>query len=194
MLFDHHGNRKYLTARERLAFLRAADTASDRMVRSFCWVLACTGGRISEIRSLTPHSIELDEDIIVIECLKRRQRGIFRPVPVPHDVIRVLEEVHGIASLKANPALEGKRLWPWCRTTAWMRVKEVCAQAQLPAFISKPKAFRHCFGTIGVSVKGIPLPTMQRWMGHARIESTIEYTQAVGPEERALAERMWRQN
>lgn len=192
MLFDHRGNRKYLTADERQSFLAAADTASDPLVRSFCWALACTGARISEVRSLSARSIFVAEDLIVIECLKRRQRGIYRAVPVPHEVIDLLEETHGISALRADPSLDGERLWPWCRTTAWKRIKEVCLAAQVPAVVSKPKSFRHCFGVVGVAQKGIPLGTMKRWLGHSRLESTLVYTEAVGEEERALADRMWR--
>jgi hypothetical protein len=54
-----------------------------------------------------------------------------------------------------------------------------------------PKAFRHSFGVRGVAQAGIPLGTMKRWLGHSKLESTITYTDAVGPEERALADRMW---
>jgi integrase len=32
---------------------------------------------------------------------------------------------------------------------------------------------------------------MQKWLGHARIETTAIYANAVGPEERAIASRMW---
>lgn len=57
--------------------------------------------------------------------------------------------------------------------------------------VSKPKAFRHCFGVVGVAQRGIPLGTLKRWLGHARLESTLVYTEAVGEEERALADCMW---
>ena len=191
MLFDRSGNRKYLTLEERAAFLSAADHSADPFVRSFCWTLVCTGARISEVCNLTARAILSSEEVIVVECLKRRERGVYRAIPVPRNAIELLEAIHKISALKKNPALENIRLWPWCRTTAWQRVKDICRAAGLPAAVSKPRALRHTFGTIGVAVKGVPLPVMQRWLGHARIESTTIYTQAVGPEERALADRMW---
>jgi hypothetical protein len=45
-LFNTAGKRLYLTDSERKKFLAAADD-EDRLVRSFCYVLAHTGGRRS---------------------------------------------------------------------------------------------------------------------------------------------------
>jgi hypothetical protein len=38
----------------------------------------------------------------------------------------------------------------------------------------------------------VPLNMMQKWLGHARIETTAIYVNALGSEERAIAARMWR--
>jgi integrase/recombinase XerD len=38
---------------------------------------------------------------------------------------------------------------------------------------------------------GVPLNLVQKWLGHARMETTAIYLQATGPEEREMAERMW---
>jgi integrase len=191
MLFDRTGQRKYLTTSERLAFLDAADSFEPE-VRSFCWTLASTGARITEVQSLTAASIDAADDTVVIECLKRRQRGVYRGVPVPHELVALLEEVHCISALRADPNRRSVRLWDWCRTTAWTRVKEVCATAGIPDAIAMPKAFRHAFGVEGTAHANVPLPIMRRWLGHVRLESTAVYCEAVGREERLLADRMWR--
>ena len=190
MLFDCSGQRKYLVSAELTAFLNAADRA-DPHVRSFCWTLAITGARLSEVRSLTPRSIDLMSETIVIECLKRRSRGIFRAVPIPTKLVLMLEEVHQLSKLQVDPGIRDTLLWPWCRTTAWAHVKKVCAAAQVPPSVSMPKAFRHAFGVRGTTQAGVPLGTMKRWLGHARLDSTIIYTEAVGAEERVLLKRMW---
>ena len=70
-------------------------------------------------------------------------------------------------------------------------MKEVMHEARIPAFCAKPKALRHAFGVIGVAEAGVPLNMMQKWLGHADIETTAIYANAVGPEERAIARRMW---
>jgi site-specific recombinase XerD len=63
--------------------------------------------------------------------------------------------------------------------------------AGIPKGVSKPKALRHGFGVAGTQ-SGVPLNIIQRWMGHARLDTTAIYTNAVGDEERALAKRMWK--
>jgi Phage integrase family. len=52
-----------------------------------------------------------------------------------------------------------------------------------------PRGLRHYFGVFADS-QGIPQPVLQRWMGHAKLESTAIYRQAVGEEEQSLAERL----
>jgi hypothetical protein len=39
--------------------------------------------------------------------------------------------------------------------------------------------------------KDIPLNIVQRWLGHARIETTAIHASAIGDEERNLARRAW---
>ncbi len=189
MLFDRTGHRKYLITSEWRAFLAAASLAEPE-VRTFCFVLAHTGARLSEVLALTPQSIDFANRAIVFECLKRRKRGIFRSVPVSIELIALLERSAISVSVR-NSAQRSQRLWPWCRTTAWSRIKEVCAEANIPAAVAMPKAFRHSFGVESTTEAHVPLGVVKRWLGHARLESTIVYCEAVGTEERALAARMW---
>jgi len=51
-LFDQRGNRKYLVARERLAFVYAASKEPEA-ISTFCLAIAFTGARISEVLALT---------------------------------------------------------------------------------------------------------------------------------------------
>jgi hypothetical protein len=37
----------------------------------------------------------------------------------------------------------------------------------------------------------VPLNMTQKWLGHSRIATTAIYTNAMGPEEKQIAERMW---
>ena len=187
MLFDLQGQRKYVNAAERHAFMDAARHAPPK-VETFCLTLAHTGARISEALALTPVRIDSSAQAIVIESLKKRTRGIYRAVPVPTELLARLEEVHSIA--KATDANE--RLWPWGRTTAWLRVKEVMLDAGIGKPWSMPKALRHGFGVAGVADAGVPLNMVQKWMGHAKIDTTAIYANAVGREERVIAERMWK--
>ena len=94
-LYDSAGQRKYLTAEERTAFLKAAEHA-DRQARTLCMTLAYTGCRISEALQLTADRVDLSGKVIVFESLKKRRRGLYRAVPVPAPVLDALDLVHGL--------------------------------------------------------------------------------------------------
>lgn len=82
-LYDRQGHRQYLTPGEREAFLKAAADAEDRFVRTFCGMLAYTGCRVSEALELTADRVDLKDGVIVFESLKKRRRGVYRPIPAP---------------------------------------------------------------------------------------------------------------
>jgi integrase/recombinase XerD len=88
-LHDTRGQRLYLTAAERAAFLAAAKNA-DLPVRTFCLVLHYTGCRISEALALTPASFDFAGRTIVFETLKKRRSGVYRAVPAPEEVLDTL--------------------------------------------------------------------------------------------------------
>ncbi len=54
-----------------------------------------------------------------------------------------------------------------------------------------PKGLRHGFGIKAV-MDGVPLNMLKKWMGHAKLETTEIYTNAVGEQERDIAARIWR--
>ena len=145
-LFDQRGNRKYIIARERLAFVYAADEA------------------------------------IIFETLKRRKKHIYRAVPVPRTLIPLLT---------AQRVGQEDRIWPWGRASAWRAVKTVMRKAGIAESLCKPKALRHSFA-VEAGQMGVPLNIIQRWLGHARMETTAIYVDVLGDEERELARASWK--
>src|SRR6266404_2463711 len=192
MLYDQQGNRKYLTRSERQAFIDAARRATPE-IETFCLTLAYTGARISEVLALVPLRIDMSASAIIIESLKKRKRGVYRAVPVPADLLVRLNEIHGLEQLRGNVELNQMRIWAWSRTTALTRVKTIMRAAGIVEGPAMPKALRHAFG-VGGTQTGVPLNIIQRWLGHADIQTTAIYTDVMGDEERALAERMWLQD
>jgi integrase/recombinase XerD len=69
-------------------------------------------------------------------------------------------------------------------------VKEVMRKASIDENLCKPKALRYAFA-VEAGQKDIPLNIVQRWLGHARIETTAIYASAIGDEKRNLAHRAW---
>jgi len=179
-LFDQRGIRKYLIARERLAFVYAASKESEA-ISTFCLTLAFTGARISEVLALTASRVDVADEAVIFETLKQRKKQMFRAVPVPRALIPLLTTY--------SVGKEG-RLWNWGRTSGWKIVKAVMRGAGIADSLCKPKALRHAFA-VEAGQKGIPLNIVQRWLGHARIETTAIYASAIGDEERNLARRAW---
>ena len=53
-----------------------------------------------------------------------------------------------------------------------------------------PKGLRHGYGVHAIN-KNIPLNLLSKWMGHASLEVTAIYANALGEEQRNIAARMW---
>lgn len=189
LLFDPKGNRKYLTAAERTAFLNAAEMHSDD-VRMFCKVLAFSGARISEVLALTPRQIDFAAGVVIIESLKKRRRGVFRAVPLPGALFEDLEKVYSLSTAQLDRARSAQRMWTWCRTTAWQHVKICMEEAGIAGRQTSPKGLRHSFG-VCVLQSGVPINLVKKWLGHSRLTTTEIYADAVGAEEQAIATRFW---
>jgi integrase/recombinase XerD len=180
-LFDAYGSRKYIVSKESTAFLIAA-MREDVEFSTFCLTLVITGARISEVLALARRSIDAEDRGIVFRTLKQRGKRKFRLVPAPTFLL---------SRLLSIARSDDERLWKFGRTYAWKRVKSLMRVAGIGEAQCKPKALRHGFAVEAV-LNGVPLNILQRWMGHARLETTAIYASVLGKEERQLARRVWR--
>jgi integrase/recombinase XerD len=182
-VFDVSGRRKYLNSHERRAYLQVIQSEPDVRRRTFCLTLYYCGCRISEALNLTVERIDSSGKAVVFETLKRRRSGHFRAVPVPDVLADLLRE------LVAGKTAEAK-IWNFSRTTAYRIIKAMMKQARIQGKMACPKGLRHGHGVACVSGK-VPLTMIQKWLGHARIETTAIYLDVHGEEERELAKRLW---
>ncbi len=189
-LYDRMGRRKYLSLEEGARFVRVAPSLEPSAF-ALCIVLYWTGCRISEALELTPERIDRDGGRLVFRTLKRfhrragderTRREVYRAVPVPIDVIAILD---------ALERQRDERFLPWGRQAAWRRVKLAMRCAAIDGSAASPKGLRHHFGLMAATAR-VPPSLIQRWMGHAKLETTMIYLDAVGGEERGFAERMWK--
>jgi len=186
-LYTASGRRKYLNTDERCRFLAASMQCPRADQRTLCLTLAYTGCRISEALALTASCIEREGGFIAFRTLKKR-RGVvvIREVPAPIELLDAIAVAHGIENLDPEA-----RLWKLSRSRAWQLVKEVMKVAHIaPGIHATPKGLRHGFGLHALR-SGVPINLVKRWLGHARLETTEIYLQAVGVEEREIAGRMW---
>jgi integrase len=182
--FGINGQRKYLTRSEADRFLSTAKQGTLQ-IYVFCWFLAATGCRISEALSVTAKSIDFEAGLVILESLKKRQKNVYRAIPLPVTLLDSLAEL--IAQTELDDAA---RLWPWSRMTGYRRITEVMRKADIAGSWASPKGLRHGFGVRAVQ-SGAPLHLVQRWLGHADMKTTAIYASAMGPEERDIASRTW---
>lgn len=195
-LHDPAGNRLYLNAEERAAFLAAARRHPARD-RTLCETLHWTGCRPSEVLEITPARVDLSGGTIAIRSLKKRrdasgqQKVVFRSVPVPPEFLDTLDIGHGIREAQKSRRKAVNPIWPLSRVRVWQIVKRVMIEAGIPdAPHRSPKGLRHGFG-VHATVQGVPLHMLQRWLGHAQLSTTAIYADAVGKEEQYIASKMW---
>lgn len=194
-LYDPGGRRLYLNAEERKAFLDTART-TRRHLRTLCETLHYTGCRISEALALTPERIDFTGAVILRSLKKRGQaavQGHYRAVPVPKGYLDTLNMGHALREAQRRGQDHADQLlWGWSRQHAWQLVKDVMIEAGIPDGPQRtPKGLRHAFGIAAVT-SNVPLTMLAKWMGHASVDTTAIYANATGPEEQALAARMWR--
>jgi integrase len=133
----------------------------------------------------------MKDGAIVIESAKKRQGGVFRPVPVPPMFLDMLNMVHDVrAAQKRRDRGKSVRLWNWSRTKGWYVVRAVMKAAKIAGPHATPKGLRHGFGIKAVT-SGVPLNTLQQLFGHAQLSTTSIYADGMGSEKRQLVERMW---
>lgn len=189
-LYDPAGNRLYLDAGERAAFLATAALQSPKR-RLFAETLFYTGCRISEALELSPTRFELSDHRVILRSLKKRRTDVFRTVPVPARYLDSLELTFGIRQAQKRAKSRDARLWDWSRVHGWQVIKAIMDAADIPDGPHKtPKGLRHSYGINAIS-NGIPLNMLQKWLGHAQLSTTAIYANASGKEESAIAASMW---
>ena len=192
-LYTYCGERKYLNADERKRFLAALPALENEADRLFCELIFWTGCRISEALATTPFNVDLDEGVLVIKSLKKRgalKGKAFRAVPVPRKVLDRLEACFQIRDQQRSDH-DAPRLWRFSRTTAWRLMKLAMERAKICGVKSCARGLRHSVGVHAV-LNNVPTYKLQCWLGHARLETVAIYCNAIGPEDRAIAQRMWR--
>lgn len=182
-LYTAYGARNYLTSAERDRFIALARRWPRRDVGLFALTLAHCGLRISEALALRKASLLPELGFIAVRSLKKRGKFHVREVPTPDALFTALGE--------HVPELDHGRLWNFSRSQGWRLIRELMQAANIPSGIhATPKGLRHAYGLHAVR-SGIPLNLLQRWLGHSSMRTTAIYADAIGPEEKAIAARMW---
>ena len=178
-LHDGKGQRKYLNQKERLRFLEVTKEQPTE-VKLLCQLIYYTGARIAEIHNLTAQSIDISNGTVIIETLKKRQRGIYREIPIPDFLPKDLKDF--IKKLQLQP---DECLWWFSLRTTSRRIKSAMEAAKISGIRACAKGLRHGFAVYAVSKA--PLTMVKKWLGHSSLKTTEIYLNIVGAEEREIA-------
>ncbi len=194
-LFTEAGERKYLSAAERIRFLSALSVLNCPRERTFCEMLYWTGCRPSEALALTALNIDIDTGAVIVRSLKKRgkRKGChFRPIPVPREFIARLAAAHDLRTVQAcSDGGVHACLWNFGRTTGWKHIRRVMQAGGITGARACAKGLRHAYG-VHAALASVPETRIKKWLGHASLETTEIYLDMAAPEDRAMAERMWR--
>ena len=104
-------------------------------------------------------------------------------MPVPPTLLGNLDMVH--SSREAQKRGGGQSyhlLWSWARNTVWRHVKAVTVNAGIPDGLHRSsKGLRHGYGVHAIT-SCVRLNMLSKWMGHAILEVTAIYANALGAE------------
>jgi type 1 fimbriae regulatory protein FimB len=132
------------------------------------------GLRVSELVSLRWSDIDLDSASIVIERLKRNDRGRFSNHPLEVDEIKLLRKFRKMNG-KHEHVFTSERGTPLDRSVVYRIVRRAGEQAGVGAV--HPHQLRHATGyylangPLSGDTRGI-----QHYLGHRSITSTVHYT------------------
>ena len=165
-----------------LETLRDAGCWCSQQCADLIAFLAYSGVRISEARGMRWEHVEADS--IVVYGKGKGEAGKMRRVPINGAMRTLLDD------LKANPRHyrgdRGKHVL--VLTECDRALKAACAKLNLPGYSHRD--FRHYFATRAVENR-VPLPTLQRWLGHAKIDLIIStYGHLTDGHSQAMAQKL----
>ena len=164
----------YFTEEEAAALVDAAPSYPTRMAFR---VMLRTGLRVSETLALRRVDLRLDQDppIIVVRADSpgnKARKG--REVPVPADLV---ENLRDLASFHSK--VHSRPMVDISRQRIGQVMKEAAVRTGIDPARAHPHAFRHTYGRNCV-LRGVPIPVLQKWLGHASMVDTHRYVELAG--------------
>lgn len=177
--------RKHVEQEERRAFLEATYRLKPKR-RLFCQVIYYTGCRIQEAHELCPYDFNIAAATISIECLKVREDGVFREVPVPDDWIQEAAEALRLDQL--NPY---ECVWGFSLSTGFRSIKKAMELAGIRGSYANARGLRHSYCTLHGNNEQTKPAQLQYWAGHKDLKTTSRYIGRLELDEAEAARLIW---
>jgi len=144
----------------------------NKLLLSVMWQ---TGARISEVLSIKVKNIDFYGKTIKLTNLKRKNQT-WKIIPIKDSLVGQLGVY--VASNKLSPE---DKLFPITRYRADQIIRQAAKEAGLPPKLRHCHILRHSFA-VHCLRSGVPITTVQRWLGHSSILNTLVYTQITAEE------------
>jgi site-specific recombinase XerD len=174
-----HRRREYLTPDEVERLLAASKTTSRNPERDYAILLLAYrhGLRVSELCSLKLSDVNLEVGEFHVSRLKGSDSGSHPFYNGESAAIRAwLMERAKLNPLEScNTLFISERRKPLSRITVWLMISQVAQAAGLEHLDVHPHMLRHSCGYALIN-KGVDVRTIQGYLGHRSISSTVRYT------------------
>ena len=174
-----HRRREYLTADEVERLLAASKTTSRNPERDYALLLLAYrhGLRVSELCSLRLSDVNLEAGEFHVSRLKGSDSGSHPFYNGESAAIRawLVERAKLNPPESCDTLFISERRKPLSRITVWLIISQVAQAAGLEHLDVHPHMLRHSCGYALIN-KGVDVRTIQGYLGHKSISSTVRYT------------------
>ncbi len=164
---EYRGRERFVTEEEEAKMLYVLKQWGAVELHDVIIVLVDTGIRCGELFALDKADVDFTAGSNGIITLWRTKSDKPRSVPITRRVKAILEQRMETAGTKIFPITQS-----WLRT-GWDRLKVYMGLDDDAQFV--PHILRHTCASRLVQ-RGIPLMEVQRWLGHASLQSTMRYS------------------
>lgn len=169
---------KYLPPEQVRRLIAAARNERDRALLEVLWQ---TGGRISEVLSLTAEDIDLTNRQLRLLTLKQQKDRRRRPVEHRRWIPIRDQLATDLAAFMLKRSTKETRLFPISRVRAFEIVRDAARTAGLTSETGRgigPHMLRHSFA-VNCLNQGVPINIVKELLGHASILTTMVYLRVV---------------
>lgn len=127
-----------------------------------------SGARISEVTNLRIEDFDPEQRFLTLRNTKNHQDRI---IPITDNMVKSLQKLVG--GRRTGFIFRGREDKPMSRLSAYLALKRRVKAAEINKNI-RPHTFRHHWITSKLD-KGVPLPQVQKFVGHTSLSSTSLY-------------------